>query len=121
MMCHKIGMPPISTIGLGRISVSSARRVPNPPASIPTFIRSSDDCLLPLRRAALTKPHNRHWPVASAKCVKVGLKIRQCPENRGSLSKVDKTHGGRSRQMIPGGTDRRDPRGDPFQSGLADV
>src|SRR5919106_3587065 len=38
MMCHRIGFPPISTIGLGRTSVSSARRVPSPPARIPTFI-----------------------------------------------------------------------------------
>src|SRR5262245_37519571 len=38
MMCHRIGMPPISTIGLGRISVSSERREPRPPAKIATFI-----------------------------------------------------------------------------------
>ena len=37
-MCHKMGMPPISTIGLGRISVSSANLVPRPPANIATFI-----------------------------------------------------------------------------------
>src|SRR5271155_5330524 len=36
-MCHRIGRPPISTIGLGLSSVSSARRVPNPPASIAIF------------------------------------------------------------------------------------
>src|SRR6267143_2999847 len=34
MMCQRIGRPPISTIGLGRTSVSSARRVPNPPQRI---------------------------------------------------------------------------------------
>ena len=28
MMCQRIGMPPISTIGLGRTSVSSLSRVP---------------------------------------------------------------------------------------------
>ena len=33
-----MGLPPISTIGLGRISVSSANRVPKPPASTATFI-----------------------------------------------------------------------------------
>ncbi len=27
MMCHKMGFPPISIIGLGRTSVSSAKRV----------------------------------------------------------------------------------------------
>src|SRR6266498_5681495 len=38
MMCHRIGLPPISTIGLGRIFVSSARREPSPPARMPTLI-----------------------------------------------------------------------------------
>src|SRR6266550_4367927 len=34
MMCQRIGRPPISTIGFGRISVSSAKRVPRPPQRI---------------------------------------------------------------------------------------
>src|ERR1700687_1299358 len=38
MMCHRMGRPPISTIGLGRNSVSSRRRVPNPPHRTTTFI-----------------------------------------------------------------------------------
>ena len=38
-MCHKTGLPPISTMGLGRTEVSSLRRVPNPPAKIIAFIR----------------------------------------------------------------------------------
>src|SRR6476661_5092097 len=37
MMCQSIGRPPISTIGLGFVSVSSARRVPSPPARMTTF------------------------------------------------------------------------------------
>ena len=37
-MCQRIGRPPISTIGLGRNSVSSRRRVPNPPARITAFM-----------------------------------------------------------------------------------
>lgn len=37
-ICHRIGRPPISTIGLGRIVVSSLRRVPRPPARITAFI-----------------------------------------------------------------------------------
>src|SRR5215208_3317793 len=37
MICHKIGRPPISTIGFGFTSVSSERRVPSPPARITTF------------------------------------------------------------------------------------
>src|SRR4051812_39785266 len=39
MMCQRIGWPPISTMGLGLTSVSSARRVPRPPERIATFIR----------------------------------------------------------------------------------
>jgi len=38
MMCHKTGLPPISTIGLGLYSVSSRRRVPIPPQRITTGI-----------------------------------------------------------------------------------
>src|SRR2546423_10877112 len=38
MMCQRIGRSPISTIGFGRVSVSSASRVPRPPARITTFI-----------------------------------------------------------------------------------
>src|SRR6056297_199724 len=37
MMWKRIGCPPISTIGLGLISVSSARREPKPPARIKVF------------------------------------------------------------------------------------
>src|SRR5262245_7253658 len=38
MMCQRIGFPPISTIGLGRITVSSDNRDPRPPARITAFI-----------------------------------------------------------------------------------
>src|ERR1019366_6737494 len=38
MMCQRIGRPPISTMGLGRYSVSSRNLVPSPPARITTFI-----------------------------------------------------------------------------------
>src|SRR5580692_7304035 len=37
-MCHRIGRPPISTIGFGRTPVSSLSRVPRPPARITAFI-----------------------------------------------------------------------------------
>src|ERR1700736_6939282 len=37
MMCHSIGLPPISTIGFGRSDVSSLSRVPDPPARMTTF------------------------------------------------------------------------------------
>ena len=38
MMCQRIGLPPISTIGFGRVAVSSLRRVPRPPARMTAFI-----------------------------------------------------------------------------------
>src|SRR4051794_36930089 len=38
-MCQRIGRPPISTIGFGRVPVSSLSRVPSPPARITAFIR----------------------------------------------------------------------------------
>src|SRR5262249_51377685 len=41
MICQRIGRSPIGTIGLGRNSVSSRRRVPKPPQKITTFIRES--------------------------------------------------------------------------------
>src|ERR1017187_475768 len=37
MMCHRMGRPPTSTMGLGRNSVSSRSRVPKPPHRITTF------------------------------------------------------------------------------------
>jgi len=39
IMCHRTGFPPISTIGLGRNSVSSLILVPKPPARITAFMR----------------------------------------------------------------------------------
>ena len=39
MMCQRIGLPPISIIGLGRMLVSSEIRVPRPPAKRTAFIR----------------------------------------------------------------------------------
>src|SRR5215471_14680402 len=40
MMCQRIGLPPISIIGFGFTVVSSAMRVPAPPASNTAFIHS---------------------------------------------------------------------------------
>src|SRR5947209_3697426 len=37
-MCQRIGLPPTSTIGLGRRSVSSDNRVPRPPARMTVFM-----------------------------------------------------------------------------------
>src|SRR5208282_1289157 len=41
IICQRIGRPPISTMGLGRYSVSSRKRVPSPPHSITTFTKFS--------------------------------------------------------------------------------
>src|ERR1017187_3328851 len=38
MICQTMGRPPMSTIGLGRYSVSSRKRVPCPPHRMTTFI-----------------------------------------------------------------------------------
>src|SRR5690606_8738502 len=38
MMCQRIGLPPISTIGLGRTALSSLMRVPNPPARMTAYM-----------------------------------------------------------------------------------
>src|SRR4051812_25059947 len=40
MMCHRIGRPPISIIGFGRVSVSSLIREPSPPARMTAFMRA---------------------------------------------------------------------------------
>jgi hypothetical protein len=37
MMCHRIGLPPISTMGFGLTEVSSEIRVPSPPARMTAF------------------------------------------------------------------------------------
>lgn len=39
MICERIGRPPISTIGIGRASVSSLRRVPRLPERMTPFMR----------------------------------------------------------------------------------
>src|SRR5208282_6537853 len=46
IICQRIGRPPISTMGLGRYSVSSRKRVPRPPHSITTFTRFSWQALM---------------------------------------------------------------------------
>lgn len=44
MMCQRIGFPPISIMGLGRIEVSSEIRVPRPPARMTAFIKLNSLC-----------------------------------------------------------------------------
>src|SRR6516165_1370954 len=69
MMCHRTGLPPISTNAFSRWTVSSASRVPIPPARIATFIelRPAVSSLEPTERPSA--PH------------------------RGSLGKHDQSHG----------------------------
>lgn len=44
MMCQRIGFPPISIMGLGRVEVSSEIRVPRPPARMTAFIKLNSLC-----------------------------------------------------------------------------
>src|SRR4051794_40114015 len=74
MMCHRIGRPPISTIGFGRTSVSSASRVPRPPARIATFIPQhvllgtvQTDSIDTSSRPGGALPTNQHSPRDPAK------------------------------------------------------
>src|SRR5262249_19927837 len=66
MMCQRIGRLPISTIGLGLISVSSASRVPRPPASITTF-NSPSPPLWSLRRPVNNTLFCRSLPIVPTK------------------------------------------------------
>lgn len=69
MMCQRIGIPPISTIGLGRYSVSSRIRVPLPPHRMtacklpPVASRSLPACNGNgnARRSPMVKEIERHY------------------------------------------------------------
>ena len=58
MMCQSTGLPPISTIGFGRRSVSSLILVPMPPAKMTTFILTQ----LSANRRRLLERYDRHAP-----------------------------------------------------------
>src|SRR5438067_2410937 len=58
MICQRIGRPPISTIGFGRTSVSSASLVPSPPARMTTFMISRHYQL----RLSYSEPHLIFYP-----------------------------------------------------------
>ena len=65
MMCQRIGLPPISTIGFGRTAVSSLSREPNPPARMTAFtgLKPSDgrtDGRGRTHTAPLRSPHSEH-------------------------------------------------------------
>src|SRR5918997_5833304 len=53
MICQRIGLPPISTIGLGLSVVSSLSREPIPPARITAFTRSEGNLPRRMARSAL--------------------------------------------------------------------
>src|SRR6185312_8599521 len=53
-MCQRMGRPPMSTIGLGRVAVSSLSRVPAPPARITAVVTVSRR---PLMITAEPRPH----------------------------------------------------------------
>src|SRR5215207_3546381 len=53
MMCQRIGLPPISTIGLGFSVVSSLSREPRPPARMTAFTRRKIVCDAAMARSAL--------------------------------------------------------------------
>src|ERR1700724_2281055 len=61
MMAHRGGPPPISTIGLGRIEVSSLSRVPRPPARIMAFTHTTGSRLLMLRKTSVTAKTSVTW------------------------------------------------------------
>ena len=42
-MCQSRGRPPTSTMGLGRVTVSSVSRVPRPPARMTAFMPDASE------------------------------------------------------------------------------
>src|SRR5262245_52432133 len=99
MMCQRIGRPPTSTMGFGRTSVSSANRVPIPPAKMTTFIvpfsRAEVSSSL-LVTATRCQPSGRARPFRRVNRVtKPGLEIQRRPEPRGrELPSVPTNEGG---------------------------
>lgn len=75
MMCHRMGRAPISTSGLGLTTVSSARRVPRPPARITTRMRTPRPRRLPHAPYGSTRTR-----VRERDCVAVAVHARvACP------------------------------------------
>src|ERR1700690_1165804 len=83
IMCQRIGRPPISTMGLGRYSVSSRTRGPSPPHSITTFTRLSWQALV---LASPGKgPGRKHQRLMYAECLgiaKTATGLRWAPCSR---------------------------------------
>src|SRR5882672_132677 len=90
MMCHRIGRPPISIMGLGRTCVSSLIRVPIPPARMTAFmndaVASSLTVLLDTQdRADRLRAPRKDRPYDSWKVSRV------CSPNRVALRRIVNT------------------------------
>src|SRR5581483_1038702 len=107
MMCHRIGRPPISTIGFGRYSVSSLSLVPRPPARITTFIRPDTRCEFsfivenvgipvgpPLRARGSSRFFDEHGAASDKECEKP--RYRSVQDDPGTVGLVGR--GGRLEQ-----------------------
>src|SRR5919109_1080024 len=126
MMCHKIGRPPISTIGLGRTSVSSARRVPSPPARMPTFITTSETGPASEEGANVTpsaitvaRPPQR----ARLGKTRISRSVVRGPRNPDQTDRADRSSPEPERSLRPGGHETSDGQrgGGGWGGGVEDV
>src|SRR6266581_1241486 len=77
MMCQRIGLPPISIMGLGRTDVSSLMRVPMPPARMTAFMRKV------LCEFQFLSPVNRPWTDLSSTVIAcISFQSPAFPQNR---------------------------------------
>src|SRR5690349_9298348 len=92
MMCQRIGLIPISTIGLGFRSVSSRKRVPRPPQRITTFIATPQPVAARVRGVLtglsrdvqLVAPRGRAVHSGPSAAARLRLVDREAPLARGS-------------------------------------
>jgi hypothetical protein len=85
-MCQSIGLPPISTIGFGRVEVSSLNREPRPPARITAFTGARLSKLLAVRPHAADRAASR--PLGAKACGPMSVE-RQGVERDDSGREVD--------------------------------
>src|ERR1019366_8241867 len=80
-MCHRMGRPPISTMGLGRTEVSSLSRVPRPPARMTAFILPPSKLRMVIDDDAATDLRASHL------YLKYDMQAsgRRCPRNASTL------------------------------------
>src|ERR1035441_7154683 len=76
MMCQRIGRPPTSTMGFGRNSVSSRRRVPKPPHKMTTFTKKTSPKRQPTHNEEpiIIEGFPIRWPG-------VWRRVRECPQH----------------------------------------